>query len=45
MKKSILFCLGLLSLAPAWGDPQNESQDAVQERYQEKYKEIQGLLD
>ena len=45
MKKSILFCLGLLFLAPAWGGPQNEIQDAAQERYQEQYQETDQAID
>ena len=48
MKKSILFCLGLLFLAPAWGLQQNGLQDAIQtdqKKYQETDQEIQGFVD
>ena len=36
MKKSILFGLGLLSLAPAWGDMQNKSYDG-------RLNEVEGI--
>ena len=48
MKKSILFCLGLLSLAPAWGIQKNGIQDEMQtgqEKYQETDQEMQGFVD